>query len=194
MSLLLAMLATVSVNANPTEVMLGTQENLDRVYVDVNAIFQQSSAGQEVARWSEAKNKELNSLVSTKQADLRPLEQELASGLIPADAIPVKTVQLEHAKRQASLDVERTKAEMEAELGKKMQNVEKEIRATIKTVANQKKWNEVVNKDEAKTLFFSDKLDATKTILEAFNDNTRANAAKNVLRADTTKAPTLLKA
>ena len=60
MSLLLAMLATVSVNANPTEVMLGTQENLDRVYVDVNAIFQQSSAGQEVARWSEAKNKELN--------------------------------------------------------------------------------------------------------------------------------------
>ena len=194
MSLLLSMLAVISLNAADTKTTDATQTNLDRVYVDVNQIFQQSSAGQEVARWSEAKNKQLNTLLSTKQADLRAFEQEIMSGTVAPEAVQTKTAQLELKKREASLAIESTKLEMESELGQKMRSVEQDIRSTIKTVANEKNWNEVVNKDEAKTLFFSDKLDATKTILEAFNKSTRADAAKAMLRADSSKAPEFLKA
>lgn len=197
MSLFLSMLAAVSLTAAPTPaeaLKTATQENLERVYVDVNAIFQQSSAGQAIGRWSEAQNKQLNSLLSTKQADLRKLEQELMSGLLPEESVTAKSAALELEKRKAELEVQSTKLAMETELGKKMKIVEKDISDTIQNVAAQKNWLEVVNKNEAKALFFSPKLDATNTILAEFNNKTRADAAKEVLRSDATTAPKFLTA
>jgi Skp family chaperone for outer membrane proteins len=197
MSLFLSMLAAVSLTAAPliTEApKTSTQENLERVYVDVNKIFQQSSAGRAIGTWSEAKNRELNTLLTAKQADLRKMEQEILSGLLPEESVTAKTAALELEKRKAELEVQSTKLAMETELGQKMKTVEKDISSTIQQVAAQKNWLEVVNKNEAKALFFSPKLDATETILAEFNNKTRADAAKEVLRSDSTTAPKFLSA
>ena len=169
--------------------------DVDRVYCDVQKVFQNSSAGQELAKWSELKNSELNQLLSAKQADLRKTEQELASGKLPEDLAQLKTLNLEHAKRQASLDIERTKADMEAQLSQKMRLLEGNIRETIKAVALEQKYNEVIPTSQATALFFSEKLDKTPEFLEAFNKASRAEAAKSLLRSpDSAKAPEFLRA
>ncbi len=191
-SLLGCAFAAFSLGAAAVEIPV---EPIQRVYCDVQKVFQQSAAGQELAQWSDRKNKELNELLSTKQNELRKSEMELASAKLPDDLTQLKTLNLEHAKRQASLDVERTKAEMERELALKMRTLEDQIRATIKTVAVEKKWDEVVPTSQTTALFFSEKMDKTTEFLEAFNKSTRAEAAKAVLRApDGAKAPEILRA
>ncbi len=198
MSLLLSMLAAVSFGA--TDICAAdikaepSTQTLERVYVDVNEIFQKSSAGIDLARWSAQKNGELGALLSTKQAKLSELEKEIRSGILPEETVQQKTASLEIAKRQAELDVQSAKLGMESQLNAKMKSVEKDIRNTIKTVANEEKWLEVLSKDDTRALFFSEQLDVTEKVLEAFNKNTRADAAKSMLRGDSAKAPEFLKA
>lgn len=160
-----------------------------RYYCDVNKVFQDASACQEVARWQEEKTKELNKLASTEQANLKKLEQEILSGLVPTDSIAEKTAALELEKRSASLKVESKKLALEAELGKKMKTLEKEISTIIETEAKNNNWLEVVNKNEAKPLFASPSLDVTNKIVTAYNNKTRSDAAKAMLRTDSAKAP-----
>lgn len=184
LSLVYCALASVAVSAEA-----------NRVYCDVQKVFQLSAAGQELAKWSDGKNAELNQLLSTKQADLRQQEQVIASSKLPEDVAQLKALNLEHAKRQASLDIEKTKADMEAQLSQKMKHLEDQIRNTIKTVAVEQKYDEVVPTSQATALFFSEKLDKTPEFLEAFNKASRAEAAKAVLRSpDSAKAPEFLKA
>lgn len=172
-----------------------TNEPIQRVYCDVESVFQNSAPGLELAKWSQEKNAQLNELLSTKQNELRKAEQELATSKLPQDVAQLRALNLEHAKRQASLDIEKTKAAMEAELSQKMKSIEANIKNTIKTVAVENKWDEVLPKNQTSTLFFSEKLDRTSAILEAFNKASRAEAAKAVLRSpDSAKAPEFLKA
>jgi len=172
-----------------------TNEPIQRVYCDVESVFQNSAPGLELAKWSQEKNAQLNELLSTKQNELRKAEQELAASKLPQDVAQLKALNLEHAKRQASLDIEKTKAAMEAELSQKMKAIEANIKNTIKTVAVEKRYDEVIPTSQATALFFSEKLNKTPEFLEAFNKTSRAEAAKAVLRSpDSAKAPEFLKA
>ena len=167
------MLAVVSVGAEAT-----------RVYCDVQKIFEQSAAGQELSHWNQLKTQELNSLLTTEQTKLRKLEQEISASNLPEDAARLKSFDLEHAKRLASLQIEKTKNEMEQQLAQKMKSVEAKIQDAIKTVAVEHKWSEVCPKAATTALFVAPELDKTDTILEAFNRASRAEAAKAVLRTD----------
>jgi hypothetical protein len=198
MSLLLGMVTVVSLSA-AIEVKKNALDDVlqsaSRVYCDAQTVFQLSTAGQTLAQWSDAKNKELNDFAGKKQAELKKKEQEIMASNVTPDQIPLKKLELEHLQRQAALDIERMKTQLEAELSNKMKTAEADIKKTISSVASEKGWLEVVNKSEATALFFSPKLDATSTILEAFNKDTRAAAAKEILRTDSQeKTAALLKA
>ena len=76
-----------------------------------------------------------------------------------------------------------------------MRLLEGNIRETIKAVALEQKYNEVIPTSQATALFFSEKLDKTPEFLEAFNKASRAEAAKSLLRSpDSAKAPEFLRA
>jgi len=195
MSLLLGMVSVFSLNA-AIEVKKNALDdilpNASRVYVDAQSVFQLSTAGNTLAQWSDAKNKELNEFANKKQAELKKREQEIMASNITPDQVPLKKLELEHLQRQATLDIERMKTQLEVELSNKMKTAEADIKKTISNLATEKGWLEVVNKSEATALFYSPKLDATATVLEAFNKDSKLAAAKEVLRSDSQEKTTAL--
>jgi len=209
MSLLLGLIAAVSITAADAkkdfiqntvanaskDFIQNTLTNASRVYCNPQTVFQLSSAGQDIAHWSAEKNKILQDVVNKEQKNLQTKEQEIAASQPTADQIPLKKLELEHIQRQATLNIEKMKAQLESELNGKMKTVEAEIKKTISTIATENNWSEVLNPSDTNALYFAPELDVTSKVLEAYNKNTRAKVAKDMLRSDSQKTATdILKA
>jgi Skp family chaperone for outer membrane proteins len=197
MSLLLGLIAAASITVADAkkESVQNVLQNASRVYCNPQTVFQLSSAGQDIAHWSAEKNKMLQEVVNKEQKNLQTKEQEIAASQPTADQIPLKKLELEHIQRQATLNIEKMKTQLEAELNGKMKTVEAEIKKTISEIATQNNWAEVLNPSDTNALYFAPSLDVTTKVLEAFNKDTRAKAAKDILRSDSQKTATdILKA
>jgi outer membrane protein len=140
--------------------------------IDLAKALNESEAGKKAKADLESLIKSKQTIIEEKGKKLESLKSELEkqAALISAEAKKAKEEELERALRDYQRTVSDSQAEVQKKEGELTNEILKELRSTINSVAAEEGYSLVLEKAEGVVLYSSSEIDITDKIIKKYNE------------------------
>ncbi|MBT4594787.1 hypothetical protein HOD08_02830 [bacterium] len=180
-----ALLASTATMANAPKAPAVAKKSEVTQYISMGHLLESSKQGKKVLAKRDKAIGNLQELAKKENEAVAKIETEFSGMQQNSKEAVNKAADLEYAKRQASLKMEKEKAKLEVELKGMEQTLFVSVKNATEKTAKQENWAVVKTSDAPDVLYVSEALveEATNKVVETMNKEYMEELAKSDLKA-----------